>query len=81
MPEMIADTFAETADPKDGEWFLAYADDVASTTDGPFPSEMAAIKAAKERFTEEDCGDEDQMVILRIAKRIKLFKHVEVKVP
>ncbi len=79
LVEHIAVLASPQPRPATGDWFVAYRDNECSTLSGPFETETAAIEEAKDRFQDE--GDvEDEMVILRIARRLKLFTRVEVKI-
>ena len=81
--QSIVDSFAIEETPSDvqtGDWFIAFADDAPNSTEGPFASELLALQAAKTRFAEDSEVVEDEMLILRIAKRLKLFRRIEIEV-
>ena len=80
MPERIADTFNEQTQSTSGDWFIAYADDPVNTVDGPFASQAEARDACIKRVKEDDLvSNEDEMLLLQIVRRIKLFKQVVIR--
>lgn len=62
----------------EGQFFVSWAGD-SSMMKGPYLDEEEAIAAAK-LLLETEGESEAEMLILRIAKRLKLFTRIEVEI-
>lgn len=62
------------AKPPVGAYFICYFDYTEELKGGPFDTEEEAVSGAKNAVLEDGNNDEEVFLILKIAKKIKLFK-------